>query len=598
MLTLISALRDPVLHFIDQKSKTIHLVAGTPFEQGALAKLTQDMDRGNRNDLFFISAEPFRDADQYLDHLAHRLDLHYREYLQWLDLQQELAKLAPAEAPSKTREPLPAKLPRGPKIPLAEAAAAKPRNPMRQMRRPPAPATTAAPFDPAKCAAGPKAKRASAAWRAEAAAVNPTTAAHAVDTSQAALASQPTDAASQPPCIATPAAPAVTDVASQPPRAPVGERGEDDLVRDMDAFLETHFPAPLREAVDNPSQEATAALIARLNPDKAPPPLALTDREIPAAERLRIFFDYCMGNLPEGGDHHFVFVLIPASNDHPEAWQDLLEATAAWPAYQSETPLRLLAAYAPAVDETRRAHEQAEKRAVRPLLPTLAHVQLQTLDLSEAARREAEEALVADPDTDTHDRMITLLSLAVRDGVEGRQPLAHQRFDRAAAYFEDVEQWDLVAFARAGRGDIYLRQNDWETARDWYRTALPPAVDSGNPFVLFHVSKNHGEAAFRAGNWEESARSFATAAHAAELVKDHPSQIAALERHAAACIKLQGWEPARATYEQAALLCRRHDIDEPIPRILRALKKVYTKQNRKPDWVAFSDHIESLAKGA
>ncbi len=589
MQSLISALRDPVLDFIDQKSKTMHLAAGTPFEQGALTKLTQDMDRGNQNDLFFISAEPFSNADQYLDHLAHRLALAYREYLQWLDLQAAMAKLEPSEPPAKQRPPMPAKLPSGPKRPIADTAA-KPRNPIGRRRRPQVPTAPAAPFDPAKLAPGPKAPRASAA--------------------SLEAAPQPVPVGATAPEINTPeipvakraaAPPEVPDTPAEdqrPTLAPVGARNEAEFLQEIDTFLENHVPSALREAVDNPSQEPTEQLIARLNPEKPAPPAAITDRTIPAAERLRSFFDYCMSNLPEEGDHHFVFVLIPASNDAPEAWQDLLEATADWPAYQSDTPLRLVAGYAPAVDEARRMNEREQERTVRPLLPELDHVQFQALDLSEAARRESEEAMVADPETGEHERMITLLTLAIRDGVEGRQALACERFDQAAAFFEETEHWDMVAFARAGKADIYLRRHEWETARDLYRPALAPAVDSLNPYVLFHVTKNHGEAAFRAGNWEESARSYVTAAHVAELLNDRPSQIAALERHAAACVKLKGWEPASQAYEQAALLCRRHEIDEPIPRILRALKKVYTKQNRKPDWAAFRDHIESLSKGA
>ncbi len=587
METLINAMREPVLKFIDQEEKTLHLTVGSGFEQGCLAKLIKDMDRGNQCDLFFLEQEPFNNADDYLDHLAERLESEYRDYLLWLDLQDEVDQVA-AKKPTKKPRHRPENFPSGPKHPIAKAPnserKSRPKPPHRRHDRPKS-VVDPAPVDLTLLADGPKAKRASADLIEKRKATQPQS--NKTDPTMRSKQKSKTGAA-----LSAGLPPAEPSLRWQPELTP--EQAE----QRFNELLERHMPPEFHEAFENPTLPDIGPLLERLNPDKPPPPAIISDRTQPAWVRLQAIFDYGLCCLPNQEDHRFVFVLLPSKNEAPDAWQRLLEKTADCPTYHPQSALRLVAAYQPEVDQKHRTQEKENQQPVRALLETRDHVGCHYLDLSEESRYRAEEALINDPESPINERMATSITLAVRDGIAGRKELAMERFTTAEHFFREHQDPATAAFAAIGRGDIYLRNHEWDLAFETYQAALPMAIESANPIVLFHIGKNGGEAGFRTGRLPEAARYFSTAAHAAEVIDDKPAQIAAYERHGATCMKLAIWPAAADSYEKAAELCRETDTPEPVDRILRALKKIYTKQNRKQAWFAYRDQIQTLSKGA
>ncbi|CAM2011081.1 tetratricopeptide repeat protein [Acanthopleuribacter pedis] len=580
MQSLIQAMREPVLDLVEQNEKTLHLVTGTDFERTCLLKLVKDMDRGNQCDLYLITEAPFTDADSYLDDLAKRLNDEYLEYLLMTDLEREMTEAAKAfQQPAGPRPVRPAKAPTGPSTkrtgsitPTAPTKRRPPRrNPFAQKKALNNEVVAKRVMDPAKLGPGPKSRRAGADIpKPEAPPVRPRQ-----------------DRTQPPPLVGAP-----QPITKATPPIAVDEAALD---RQIEALLARHFP----EMPDPDMQpEPVDALVARLNPEKAPPPAILADRSVPAAERLAAFIEYGQSCLPNQQDHCFVPVLLPFRIDQPKKWHIFLEDAAKLSTIHAPGSVRLIAAYDVREDQQRRREEAEQNRTVQPLLSALPYSQVQELDLSEARRRQAEEDLIADPNTDPYERHSTLLMLAIRDGVENRQDLALERFDKAYQYFHQQEEHALEAMATIGYGDIYLRNNQWEAARAGYLVGLEPALASNNPIVIYNLSQNLGEACFRMRRYEESERAYALASQACETLKQPHPHLRTLERHGAVCVKLERWAEAREAYERAATIAQEKEETHILEKVMRALKKVYVKLNRKPDWPSFRDHIAGLSKGA
>lgn len=593
MQSLMEEMREPVLDFIEKETCTLHLVTGPQWEQGCLLKLIKDMHQAAQQDYYLMAVEPFSNPDDYLDHLVGRINDEYRDYLLMQDLKEKLDALEP---PAETPSPLlmPEDMPNGPKIPLGPTSSSKSKV---KKRLPilPEPAGDTVPLELEKETRhrGPKLNigieaPAMTALPEEEEENEETEETGALDWAAGAATESVTANLAE-----TTSAPTKPNVAES-----LAGLSKAEKLKRVEEMLAETLPKCVLDAMDNPSQEPTAELLKRLQPAISPPPPHLLDRTMPAPQRLNAIFDYGLSCLPNQTNHRFVFVLLPAQNNNVTGWHELLEHTAANPNYHTASGLRFIASYVPEEDRRRRAAEEQQNQVVRPLLPEYSHVQHQALDLGPAQRKAAEEAFIADPETPVHDRMVTLISAAVRDGVEGRTELAHARFQEAHDYFAAKDEKTPAAFALIGRGDIHLRNHDWNAAIEIYRQALPHAVSCENPIMLFQLSKNYGEAAFRLKEWLEAAQAFCTAAHAAEMITQQDAQINALERHASACFKLQAWDHAAESLEKAAHLCQTHHIDEPVDRILRFLRKVYAKQNRKAEWTHFRDQMQSLSKGA
>ena len=371
-------------------------------------------------------------------------------------------------------------------------------------------------------------------------------------------------------------------------------------------------------------------------------PDALFDEAIAPAQRVQQAMIFARGLLPPGGDNHLIWAMIPQKVGDQEEYARCVAAMG--PRHGSQ----------PWMEGLRSGVRAPVDDSLPDGAPRTRSVEV---DFSPEAIAASMEQDAADQSLAVDERMQALLSLALLDFAHARYETAGERLDTLLSHYQQTDDPGMQATVLNCMGDIHHRQDQLNRAQHHYecavplaaRAAAPPEQNHGTdgeatnnvarglvprdgaeapasdeeriptqeeaeaealaeaeaarqaasmdaPVVFFTVVRNLGEVAFKRGRFAMAEECFENADKLAACLLDPDAKARALLWRGLSQERQGKQEPAIASWEDAATLCRSVELDYLLVEALGHLSRVYPDLGRDAEAAAARAELEALQR--
>jgi tetratricopeptide (TPR) repeat protein len=230
------------------------------------------------------------------------------------------------------------------------------------------------------------------------------------------------------------------------------------------------------------------------------------------------------------------------------------------------------------------ASEESLHEPEHPLKKTTpAGVSLTHLDFGPEAIRQSLEASAEDPAAPPAERMQSLLSSAIVDGLYGHPAAAMEKLARALAYYQAEKNPLMQALTINAMGEVQQTAAELENAQHWFECALPLAVEAESALALAILAKNLGNLCALRGDHKSAIVYFDALAELAPKMLDNETLSWALEQRGLSEAALGEHQRAIETWQHGAELCRNTDHVHGLRAHLACLRDAYAGAARLDD---------------
>jgi tetratricopeptide (TPR) repeat protein len=227
------------------------------------------------------------------------------------------------------------------------------------------------------------------------------------------------------------------------------------------------------------------------------------------------------------------------------------------------------------------ANDESLNELNHPLKQTTpAGLSVTHIDFGPEAIRQSLEATAEDPAATPAERMQSLLSSAIVDGLYGHAPAAMEKLTRALAYYQLEKNPLMQALTVSAMGEVQQTAGDLESAQHWFECALPLAVEAESALALAIVAKNLGSLCALKGDHGSAIQYFDGLAELAPKMLDNEALSWALEQRGLSEAALGDSQRAIETWQRGADLCRNTDHIAGLRDHLVCLRDAYAGAGR------------------
>jgi tetratricopeptide (TPR) repeat protein len=317
---------------------------------------------------------------------------------------------------------------------------------------------------------------------------------------------------------------------------------------------------------------AAAVREAGKEPLPALPPELLAPNQ-PGRERLRTLIAFAHRLLPREA-RRLVVTLAPLSIADRVGYLALIAHLLPRPRREPWMARMRLIVRDVASDES--LHEPAH-----PLQQTTtAGVSVTHLDFGPEAIRQSLQATAEDPAAPAAERMQSLLSSAIVDGLYGHPAEGMEKLNRALAHYQAEKDPLMQSLTVNAMGEVQQTAGDLDSAQHWFECALPLAVEAESALALAIVAKNLGALCARKGDHASAIQYFDGLAELAPKMLDNETLSWALEQRGLSEAALGHSQRAIETWQRGADLCRNTDHHAGLRDHLVCLRDAYAGAGR------------------
>jgi tetratricopeptide (TPR) repeat protein len=317
-------------------------------------------------------------------------------------------------------------------------------------------------------------------------------------------------------------------------------------------------------------QAAAALLAAGKEPLAALPPALLAPNQ-PGRERLRALIAFAHELLPREA-RRLVVTVAPLAIGDRVAYLALVAHLLPRPRREPWMARMRLIIRDVVSDEYEPEH---------PLKQTTpAGLSVTLIDFGPEAIRQSLEATAEDPAAPPAERMQSLLSSAIVDGLYGHPAPAMDKLARALAYYQTEKDALMQALTVNAMGEVQRTAGDLDGAQHWFECALPLAVEAESALALAIVAKNLGSLCALKGEHATAIQYFDGLAELAPKMLDNETLSWALEQRGLSEAALGDSQRAIETWQRGADLCRNTDHIPGLRDHLVCLRDAYAGAGR------------------
>jgi tetratricopeptide (TPR) repeat protein len=227
------------------------------------------------------------------------------------------------------------------------------------------------------------------------------------------------------------------------------------------------------------------------------------------------------------------------------------------------------------------ASDESLHEAAHPLKQTTpAGVRVTHIDFGPGAIRQSLEATAENPAAPPAERMQSLLSSAVVDGLYGHPAEAMEKLARALAYYQTEKDLLMQTLTVNAMGEVQQTAGDLGSAQHWFECAVPLAVESESALALAIVAKNLGSLCALKADHASAIQYFDGLAELAPKMLDNETLSWALEQRGLSEAALGDSQRAIETWQRGAELCRNTDHFPGLRDHLVCLRDAYAGAGR------------------
>jgi tetratricopeptide (TPR) repeat protein len=339
--------------------------------------------------------------------------------------------------------------------------------------------------------------------------------------------------------------------------------------------------------------EALAKTIAEAGGEPWPPlPPRLLDVRLPPVTRMQLLALYLRKRIPDLEAQRLVIALSPLRILDPIRWRAFL---------------RELSTYDPAAPWCHHVRLIA-REALDVALPT---------DTTGAVQGYVDPASFPSADVCSVDFSLGAMQQAVKDNVEDKSlPLAdrcqallidamvdyaHQRYEPAMAKYQLLRSFyaalgleAMLALVLNGIGEIFARIGSRDPAVQHFEMAITPAANSNSYPVLLNISLNLGNLYLGEENWTQASDYYVGAEALATACLNAHVKLSCLENIGVCRLRLSDYAGAQKAWQDGATLARALKEDESRKRMLTRLQGLYTEARMRDQLQAVEQELRGL----
>ena len=310
-------------------------------------------------------------------------------------------------------------------------------------------------------------------------------------------------------------------------------------------------------------------------------PDEVTDRQLPASERLFEAMMHLRALVPREGGRRLIWVMAPFSIKDRAAFLELLAPFVPGPQIEPwmRQGIRVI------------VRDQPLSRIKAP------RTRLMPLDLGPEALEAAMEQDIMNESLPAEERMQALMMTAMQDYAHGRKGDALEKNELLLGHYQGTEDLPMQALVLNNIGDIHRKDGDLDQARAYYESAVPPASSGESP-VLFHtVVKNLADVVYEQGEFPMAEECYTNADQLAGALCDAEAKARDLEGQGL-CREQQGsLEQATESWEGAVQLCHAMgEMDYFLKIHLRHLARVYEQLRESKKLAEVKQQLSQLSQ--
>jgi hypothetical protein len=337
-----------------------------------------------------------------------------------------------------------------------------------------------------------------------------------------------------------------------------------------DAFL--HDIAQRMQEEHKLTNEAVGSDIPRL----PPLPADFLDLKSPPSVRLEAGLRYAHSLIEPRQGQHFVWGMGPGTIGDSKSYLELLAQLPPKPDILPWMRGARIVARVPADFQLDRSPLAKAKR-----------VQVKPFTIPPNAQEEELLAAASDLKAPLGDRMQAEVQLAYLDYAYSRFDQAIQRFLKALAFFQWAEIPVMEGLIICGLGDIARRQGNLKEAQHWYGCAVVPASKAGNPILMSNIVQNLAAVAFQEKRFGDAEERYTELVTLKRAMIDEEGLAEALEWLGLSQEKLQGYDRAVVSWEEAALICKSFELKDQLGPLLAHLRRSYQALGMREELATF-----------